>query len=155
LIHRSSSEYSFCSYCQSAEFRWWHGYLITDHSFNDLILLRGHYQNSFNYIISTVSWHTGKSAQDIYATALIILQVGQSNNYLPNLTLTVSVQKKGSDISRPPQSSRQPCSTEEILCLQSIIVGRHWTSSGIRSSHPGVCNCFHLQIPGHPIPRIQ
>jgi hypothetical protein len=53
------------------------------------------------------------------------------------------------DISRPPQSSQQPCSTEEILCLQSIIVGRYWTSSGIRSSHPGVCNCFCWEIPGH------
>jgi hypothetical protein len=31
-----------------AELRWLHGYLITYHSFNDLILLRGHYQNSFN-----------------------------------------------------------------------------------------------------------
>jgi hypothetical protein len=33
---------------RAAELRWWHGYLITYHSFNDLILLRGHYQNSFN-----------------------------------------------------------------------------------------------------------
>jgi hypothetical protein len=62
---------------RAAELRWWHRYLITYHSFNDLILLGGHYQNSFNYIISTVSWHMGKSAQDIYATALTILQVGQ------------------------------------------------------------------------------
>jgi hypothetical protein len=66
-----------------AELRWWHRYLITYHSFNDLILLRGHYQNSFNYIISTVSWHTGESAQDIYATALTILQVGQPTIRLP------------------------------------------------------------------------
>jgi hypothetical protein len=68
---------------RAAELRWWHGYLITYHSFNDLILLRGHYQNSFNYFISTVSWHTGKSAQDIYATALTILQVGQPTIWLP------------------------------------------------------------------------
>jgi hypothetical protein len=68
---------------RAAELRWWHGYLITYHSFNDLILLRGHYQNSFNYIISTVSWHMGKSAQDIYATALTILQVGQPTIRLP------------------------------------------------------------------------
>jgi hypothetical protein len=69
---------------RAAELRWWHGYLITYHSFNDLILLRGHYQNSFNRrLISTVSWHTGKSAQDIYATALTILQVGQPTIRLP------------------------------------------------------------------------
>jgi hypothetical protein len=34
---------------RAAELRWWHGYLITYHSFNDLILLRGHYQSSLNY----------------------------------------------------------------------------------------------------------
>jgi hypothetical protein len=33
---------------RAAELRWWNGYLITYHSFNDLILLRGHYRNSFN-----------------------------------------------------------------------------------------------------------
>jgi hypothetical protein len=68
---------------RAAELRWWHGYLITYHSFNDLILLRDHFQDSFNYRISTVSWHTGKSAQDIYATALTILQVGQPTIRLP------------------------------------------------------------------------
>jgi hypothetical protein len=68
---------------RAAELMWWHRYLITYHSFNDLILLRGHYQYSFNYIISTVSWHTGKSAQDIYAMALTILQVGQPTIRLP------------------------------------------------------------------------
>jgi hypothetical protein len=68
---------------RAAELRWWHGYLITYHSFNDLILLRDHYEDSFNYRISTVSWHTGKSAQDIYATALTTLQVGQPNIQLP------------------------------------------------------------------------
>jgi hypothetical protein len=70
---------------RAAELRWWNGYLITYHSFNDLILLRGHYQNSFNRRpVSTVSWHTGKSAQDIYATALTILQVlGQPTIQLP------------------------------------------------------------------------
>jgi hypothetical protein len=69
---------------RAAELRWWNGYLITYHSFNDLILLRGHYQNSFNWRpISTVSWHMGKSAQDIYATALTILQVGQPTIRLP------------------------------------------------------------------------
>jgi hypothetical protein len=69
---------------RAAELRWWNGYLITYHSFNDLILLRGHYQNSFNWRpISTVSWHMGKSAQDIYATALSILQVGQPTIRLP------------------------------------------------------------------------
>jgi hypothetical protein len=68
---------------RAAEHRWWHGYLITYHSFNDLILLRGRYQNSLNYHISTVTWHTGKSAQGIYATALTILQVGQLTIQLP------------------------------------------------------------------------
>jgi hypothetical protein len=69
---------------RAAELRWWHGYLITYHSFNDLILLRGHYRNSFNRRpISTISWHTGKKAQDIYATALTILQVGQPTIQLP------------------------------------------------------------------------
>jgi hypothetical protein len=69
---------------RAAELRWWHGYLITYHSFNDLILLRGHYQNSFNRRpISTVSWHTGKSAKGIYATALAILQVSQPTIQLP------------------------------------------------------------------------
>jgi hypothetical protein len=69
---------------RAAELRWWNRYLITYHSFNDLILLRGHYRNSFNRRpISTVSWHTGKSAQDIYATALTILQVGQPTIRLP------------------------------------------------------------------------
>jgi hypothetical protein len=68
---------------RAAELRWWHGYLITYHSFNDLILLRDHYEDSFNYRISTVSWHAGKSAQDIYATALTILQVGQPTIWLP------------------------------------------------------------------------
>jgi hypothetical protein len=38
--------------------------------------------------------HTGKSAQDIYATALAILQVGQPTTRLPpNPDLTVSAQK--------------------------------------------------------------
>jgi hypothetical protein len=68
---------------RAAELRWWHGYLITYHSFNDLTLLRGHYRNSLICEISTVSWHTGKSAQDIYTTALTILQVGQPPIRLP------------------------------------------------------------------------
>jgi hypothetical protein len=74
----ASVSIQFVPTVRAAVLRWWHGYLITYHSFNDLILLRGHYRNSFNRRpISTVSWHTGKSAQDIYATALTILQVGQ------------------------------------------------------------------------------
>jgi hypothetical protein len=68
---------------RAAELRWWHGYHITYHSFNDLILLRDHYEDSFNYRIKTVSWHAGKSAWDIYATALTILQVGQPTIRLP------------------------------------------------------------------------
>jgi hypothetical protein len=68
---------------RAAELRWWHGYHITYHSFNDLILLRDHYEDSFNYRIKTVSWHAGKSARDIYATALTIFQVGQPTIRLP------------------------------------------------------------------------
>jgi hypothetical protein len=69
---------------RAAELRWWNGYLNTYHSFDDLILLRGHYQYSLNQrAIRTVSWHMGKSAQDIYATALTILQVGRPTIRLP------------------------------------------------------------------------
>jgi hypothetical protein len=69
---------------RAAELRWWNGYLNTYHSFDDLILLRGHYQHSLNQrAIRTVSWYMGKSAQDIYATALTILQVGQPTIRLP------------------------------------------------------------------------
>jgi hypothetical protein len=68
---------------RAAELRWWHGYHITYHSFNDLILLTDHYKDSFNYRIKTVSWHVGKSAWDIYAMALTILQVGQLTIRLP------------------------------------------------------------------------
>jgi hypothetical protein len=32
---------------------------------------------------------------------------------------------------------------------------KHWIRPGIRSKWPAVCNCFHLQIPGHPIARIR
>jgi hypothetical protein len=60
-----------------AELRWWNGYFNTYHTFDNLILLGGHYQNSFNQrAIRTVSWQMGNGAQDIYATALTILQVG-------------------------------------------------------------------------------
>jgi hypothetical protein len=63
---------------RAAELRWWNGYFNTYHSFDDLILFRGHYRDSYfnRRAIRTVSWHAGKSAQDIYATALTILQVG-------------------------------------------------------------------------------
>jgi hypothetical protein len=73
----------FAHTVRAAELRRWHGYHITYHSFNDLILLRDHYEDSFNYRIKTVSWHAGKSARDIYATALTILQVGQPTIQLP------------------------------------------------------------------------
>jgi hypothetical protein len=67
---------------RAAELRWWNGYFNTYHSFDDLILLGGHYQKSFyQRAIRTVSWHTGKSAQDINATALTTLQVGQPIYY--------------------------------------------------------------------------
>jgi hypothetical protein len=70
---------------RAAELRWWNRYLNTYHSFNDLILFRGHYRYSYfnRRHIKTVSWHVGKSAQDIYATALTILQVGQLTIRLP------------------------------------------------------------------------
>jgi hypothetical protein len=67
---------------RAAELRWWNGYLNTYHSFNNLILLRGHYQSSLNQRpISTVSWHTGISAQDIYATTAIDHPPSGSTNY--------------------------------------------------------------------------
>jgi hypothetical protein len=70
---------------RAAELRWWNGYFNTYHSFNDLILFRGHYRYSYfnRRAIKTVSWHVGKSAQDIYATALTILQVGLLTIRLP------------------------------------------------------------------------
>jgi hypothetical protein len=48
----------------------------------------------------------GKSAQDIYATALTILQVGQPTIRLPpNPDFnSLSPEEKGPGISRPPQS---------------------------------------------------
>jgi hypothetical protein len=75
---------SFIPTVRAAECRWWNGYFNTYHSFDDLILLGGHYQNSFNQRATrAVSWHTGKGAQDIYAMALTILQVGQPTIQLP------------------------------------------------------------------------
>jgi hypothetical protein len=55
---------SFVPSVRAAELRWWNGYLNTYHSFDDLILLRDHYQNSYfnRRAIRNVSWHTGKSA---------------------------------------------------------------------------------------------
>jgi hypothetical protein len=75
----------FVTTVRAAELRWWNGYLNTYHSFDDLIRFRGHYQTSYfnQRAIWTVSWHTGKSAQDIYATALTILQVGLPTIRLP------------------------------------------------------------------------
>jgi hypothetical protein len=92
---------------RAAELRWWNGYLNTYHSFNNLILLRGHYQYSLKQrAIRTVSWHMGKSAQDIYATALTILQVGHPTIQLPpNPNFNSQSRRKGSDISSPPQSN--------------------------------------------------
>jgi hypothetical protein len=70
---------------KAAGLRWWNGYFNTYHSFDNLLLLEGHYQNSFNQtVIRSVSWHTGKSAQDIYATALAIFQVGLPTIQLPS-----------------------------------------------------------------------
>jgi hypothetical protein len=71
---------------RAAELRWWNRYFNTYHSFNNLILFRGHYRYSYfnQRAIKTVSWHAGKSAQDIYATALTILQVGLPTIRLPS-----------------------------------------------------------------------
>ena len=60
----------------AAELQWWNGYFSTYHSFDDILLLEGHYRNTLSIATKTVSWHTGKSAQDIYALALAIFQVG-------------------------------------------------------------------------------
>jgi hypothetical protein len=70
---------------RAAELRWWNGYFNTYHSFDDLILFRGYYRHSYfnRRFIRTVSWHAGKSVQDIYATALAILQVGLPAIRLP------------------------------------------------------------------------
>jgi hypothetical protein len=70
---------------RAAELRLWNGYFNTYHSFEDLILFRGHYRHSYfnQRFIRTVSWHAHKSAQDIYATALTILQVGLLTIRLP------------------------------------------------------------------------
>jgi hypothetical protein len=70
---------------RAAELRWWNGYFNTYQSFDDLILFRGHYRDSYfnQRAIRTVSWHAGKSAQDIYAMALTILQVGLPTIQLP------------------------------------------------------------------------
>jgi hypothetical protein len=96
----------------------------------------------------------GKSAQDIYATALAILQVGRPTIQLP---------------PNPDFNSLSPEEKDWIyqdlhIQIESLNLWRisfahialscgdtAWTSSGIRSSQPGVCNCFRLQIPGHPI----
>jgi hypothetical protein len=97
---------------RAAELRWWNGYFSTYHSFDNLILLGGHYQKSFNRrAIRNVSWHMGKSAQDIYATALTILQVGWPTIQLPpnpDFNSLSPEEKDCLDISRPPQSNRQP-----------------------------------------------
>jgi hypothetical protein len=75
----------FIHIVKAEELRWWNRYFNTYHSFNDLILFRGHYRYSYfnQRAIKTVSWHAGKSAQDIYATALTILQVGLPTIRLP------------------------------------------------------------------------
>jgi hypothetical protein len=99
----------------------------------------------------------GKSAQDIYAMALTILQVGLPTIWLPPNPDFNSLSPEEKD--RIYQDlhwqidSLNPMTN--ILCSQGIIVSRHWISSGIRSRWPGVCNCFRLQIPGRPITRIQ
>ena len=67
---------------RAAEIRWWDGYFRTYHSFDDLILLRGHFRGQLKPGIRTVSWYAGKTAREIYATALTIFQVG-----LPNIQL--------------------------------------------------------------------
>jgi hypothetical protein len=75
----------FVPTARATELRWWNRYFNTYHSFDDLILFRGYYRHSYfnQRFIRTVSWHTGKSAQDIYATALTILQVGLPAIRLP------------------------------------------------------------------------
>jgi hypothetical protein len=95
-----------------AELRWWNRYLNTYHSFDDLILLGGHYQNSFNQrAIRTVSWHMGKSAQDIYAMALTILQVGRLTIQLPpNPDFnSISPEEKDGNDSRELQNVKRRC----------------------------------------------
>jgi hypothetical protein len=81
---------------RAAELRWWNGYFNTYHSFDNLILLGDHYQNSFNQrairlypgtrvkvpkISTPQHWPSSKWVYRLY-------------NYLPTLTFTFSVQKK-------------------------------------------------------------
>jgi hypothetical protein len=81
----SIPELIFFHTVRAAELRWWNGYFNTYHSFNDLIPFKGHYRYSYfnQRYIKTISWHVGKSAQDIYTTALTILQVGLPTIRLP------------------------------------------------------------------------
>ena len=96
----------------------------------------------------------GKSAQDIYATALTILQVGQPTIRLP---------------PNPDFNSLSPEEKDRIYQdlhdqLIHLVPQRKsyaykalsWGDPGpALSSQTEVCNCFRLQIPGHPIARIQ
>jgi hypothetical protein len=99
----------------------------------------------------------GKSAQDIYAMALTILQVGLTTIWLPpnpdfNRLSPEEKDRIYQDLHWKIDSLNL---WQIILCSQGIVVWRHWIRLGIRSRWPGVCNCFPLQIPGRPITRIQ
>jgi hypothetical protein len=138
---------------RAAELRWWNGYLNTYHSFDNLILLRGHYQNSFNQrAIRTVSWHTGKSAQDIYATALTILQVGQPTVQLPPNPDFNSLSPEEKDwIYQDPHSQIDSINLWR-KSFAHIALSRGDTGPALVSGR--ICNCFRLQIPSHPIARL-
>jgi hypothetical protein len=113
-------------------------------------------KNSFNQrAIRTVFWHMGKSAQDIYATALTILQVGRPTIQLPSNPDFNSLSPEEKDrIYQDLHNQIDSLNLWRIYFAHVALSCGHWTSSGIRSSQPRVCNCFCLQIPGHPIARL-
>jgi hypothetical protein len=71
---------------RAAELRWWNGYFNTYHSFNDLILFRGHYRYSYFMYPGTRVKVPRISTPRQWVYRLY--------DYLPTLTLTVLVQKK-------------------------------------------------------------
>jgi hypothetical protein len=116
---------------RAAELRWWNGYLNTYHSFNNLILFRGHYQYSYfnQRYIRTVSWHAGKSAQDIYATALTILQVG-----LPTTQLTSNPDFNSLSLEEKDRIYQELHWIIDSLDLQQISIANRAISFGITGS---------------------
>ena len=66
----------------AANLRWKDRYYKTYYCFNDRALLEGHYRQYQSRLPKFISWYAGKTAKEIYATALAIFQEGQ---HFPNL----------------------------------------------------------------------